>query len=123
MKLDPLTSPRTYAALGALMAADAVFYAIPLKFVTEGLDKVHFPRDYRWIFPPIKAAAAIGLFSVTRYPPLARLTTAMLTLYFVLALGSHIRSRDLGGSAAAAATFMATFATMTAKGPREIRRG
>ncbi len=118
MMLDPLTSPRTYAALGALMAADAVIYAIPLRFVTEGLDKVHFPRKYRWIFPPIKAAAAIGLFSVTRFPPLARLTTAMLTLYFALALGFHIRSRDLGGSAAAATTFLATFAGMTARPPR-----
>lgn len=118
MEADALTSPRTYAALGALMAADAVFYAIPLRFVTEGLDKVHFPREYRWIFPPIKAAAAIGLFSVARFPPLARLTTAMLTLYFVLAVGFHIRSRDCGGSAAAATTFLATFAAMTAKGPR-----
>lgn len=123
MKADPLTSPRTYAALGALMAADAVFYAIPLQFITEGLDKVNFPREYRWIFPPIKAAAAIGLFSVTRVPALARLTTAMLTLYFMLAVGFHIRSRDLGSSAAAATTFLATFAAMTAKGPRESRRG
>jgi DoxX-like family len=123
VKSDPLTSPKTYAALGALMAADAVFYAIPLPFVTEGLDKVNFPREHRWIFPPIKAAAAIGLFSVTRIPALARLTTAMLTLYFMLAVGSHIRSRDLGGSAAAATTFLATFAAMTAKGPRDSGPG
>ena len=118
MKADALTSPRTYAALGAIMAADVVFYAIPLPFVTEGLDKVQFPREHRWIFPPIKAAAAIGLFSVTRFPALARLTTAMLTIYFALAVGFHIRSRDLGGSAAAATTFLTTFAAMTAKGPR-----
>jgi DoxX-like family len=123
MKADPLTSPRTYAALGALMAADAVFYAIPLQFVTEGLDKVNFPRAYRWIFPPIKAASAIGLFSVARVPALARLTTAMLTLYFMLAVGFHIRSRDLGGSAAAATTFLTAFAAMTVKGPRDSGRG
>jgi hypothetical protein len=115
MKANSLTSPRIYAALGALMAADDVFYAIPLRFVTEGLDKVRFPREYRWIFPPIKAASAVGLFSATRFPPLARLTTAMLTLYFVLAVGFHIRARDLHGSAAAATTFLATFAAMTAK--------
>jgi hypothetical protein len=116
MSLDTLSSSRTYAALGALMAADAVFYAIPLRFVTDGLDKVQFPRQHRWIFPPIKAAAAIGLFSVTRFPAVARLTTAMLTLYFALAVGSHVRSRDLGFSAAAAATLLATFAAMTVKG-------
>lgn len=122
MKQNPLTSPRAYAALGAFMAADAVLYAIPMKFVTDGLDKVQFPREYRWIFPPIKAASAVGLLSVTRIPWLARLTTAMLTLYFLLAVGSHARARDLGGSAGAATTFLAIFATMTASGPREIER-
>ncbi|MBZ4521785.1 DoxX family protein [Mycobacterium avium] len=123
MKADPVRSPRTYAAMGALMAADAVFYAIPLRFVTEGLDKVNFPPEHRWIFPPIKAASAIGLFSVARFPLLARLTTALLTLYFALAVGSHIRARDFGSGAVAATTFLAAFAAMTAKGPREIRRG
>jgi hypothetical protein len=123
MKQNPLTSPRTYAALGAFMAADAVIYAIPMQFVTEGLDKVNFPREYRWIFPPIKAAAAIGLLSVTRLPWLARLTTAMLTLYFILAVGSHIRARDLGGNVVGATTFLATFAAMTAKGPRVTQHG
>lgn len=116
MQSDTLAAPRIYAALGALMAADAVFYAIPLSFVTKGLDAVNFPAHYRWIFPPIKAAAAIGLFSVTRYPALARLTTAMLTLYFALAIGFHVRARDLGASAGAAVIFLATFAAMTANG-------
>jgi hypothetical protein len=118
MTTDPLTSPRTYAALAAFMAADAVLYAIPMRFVTEGLDKVNFPREYRWIFPPIKVASAIGLLSVTRFPRLARLTTAMLTLYFGLAVGSHFRARDLGGSVVGATTFLALSAAMTAKGPR-----
>jgi hypothetical protein len=99
------------------MAFDAVIYAIPIPFVTKGLDAVDFPPEYRWIFPPIKAAAAIGLFSVTRFPRLARLTTAMLTLYFALAVLFHIRSRDLGSSVVAAGTFLATFAAMTAVGP------
>lgn len=91
-----VTSPQMYTALGALMAFDAVIYAIPVPFVTRGLDAVNFPRRYRWIFPPIKAASAVGLLSVHRFPALARLTTAMLTLYFTLAVGFHIRARDLG---------------------------
>jgi len=113
-----VTSPKLYVALGTLMAFDAVIYAIPVPFVTKELDAVNFPRRHRWIFPPIKAASAIGLLSVNRLPMLARVTTALLTLYFTLAVGSHIRARDLGGSAGAAATFLATFAAMTAKGPR-----
>lgn len=117
MTQNPLASPRTYAALGALMAADAVLYAIPMQFVTEGLDKVQFPREYRWIFPPIKVASAVGLLSVTRFPWLARLTTTMLTLYFGLAVGSHIRTRDFSSGFGAASTFLAIFAAMAASGP------
>jgi hypothetical protein len=33
--------------------------------------------------------------SITRRPALARLTTAMLTLYFVLAVGFHVKARDM----------------------------
>jgi hypothetical protein len=112
-----LTSRKTYAALGAFLAADAVFFAISLPFITETLDAIDFPVRYRWIFAPIKVAAAIGLLSVGRFPALARLTTAMLTLYFALAVAFHIRARDIGSSAGAAATLAAIFAAMTAKGP------
>jgi hypothetical protein len=60
---------------------------------------------------------------VTRSPALARLTTATLTLYFVLALGFHVKARDVSMPAVSAAAFMAIFATMTATGPsvRECR--
>jgi len=115
--IDLLRSKKAYTTLGAFMAFDAVVYAIPLPFVTEGLDKVNFPSRYRWIFPPIKAAAAVGLLAAKRFPALGRLTTAMLTLYFVLAVGSHIRARDFTGSIGAAGFFLATFGTMSALGP------
>jgi len=117
MALEVLKSGKAYTALGWFMAFDAVIYAIPLPFVTEGLDKVNFPPRYRWIFPPIKAAAAVGLLAARRFPALGRLTTAMLTLYFALAVSSHVRARDFGSSIGAAGTFLATFGTMTALGP------
>jgi hypothetical protein len=41
----------------------------------------------------------------------------MLTLYFVLAVGAHVRVRDKAANAAPAAAFLALFAAMTAKGP------
>ncbi len=41
----------------------------------------------------------------------------MLTLYFVLAVGAHIRVRDKVVNAIPAASFLAMFAVMTAKGP------
>jgi hypothetical protein len=57
------------------------------------------------------------LLSVSRFPALARLTTAMLTLYFVFAVGAHIRVRDKVVNALPAASLLATFAVMTVQGP------
>ena len=111
------TATRTYDALAAYLAASAVADAIPLPFVVRVLDDINFPQGYRWIFAPIKAAAAIGLLSARFSPGLARLTTAMLTLYFVLAVAFHVRARDLGPAAAGATSFAAIFAVLTAKPP------
>ena len=86
----------------------------PIKKV---LDDLGVPEDIRPVFPVVKGAAAVGLASVTRFPALARLTTAMLTLYFILAVGAHIRVRDKIVNIIPAASFLATFALMTAKGP------
>jgi hypothetical protein len=122
MSNDALASPRTYAVLAAAQAADAVACAISMPFVTKALDDVKFPAENRWIFPVVKGASAIGLLSVTRFPALARLTTAMLTVYFALAVTFHLRARDIGLNAAAATTLMATFAAMTARGPSGPRR-
>lgn len=112
-----LTSPKTYAALGAFHAVDAVACAVQVAPVKKVLDDVGLPENIRPVLPVVKAAAAIGLLSVTRFPALARLTTAMLTLYFILAVGAHIRAHDKPVNAIPAATFLATFAAMTAKGP------
>jgi hypothetical protein len=113
---DSTASHRMYDALAVFMAASAVGDAIPLAFVTQVLDDVDFPPRYRWIFAPIKAAAAIGLLSVRWFPGLARLTTAMLMLYFVLAVGFHARARDVSAAAVGAAAFAVVFAVLTAKG-------
>jgi hypothetical protein len=41
----------------------------------------------------------------------------MLTLYFILAVGAHVRARDKIANIIPAAAFLATFAVMTVKGP------
>ncbi len=109
--MSTLTSPKTYAALAAFHAVDAVGCAVqfaPIKKVLE---------DIRPVFPVVKGAAAIGLASVTRFPGLARLTTAMLTLYFILAVGAHIRVRDKVANTIPAVFFLVLVAVLTAKGP------
>ena len=112
-----LTSPKTYAALAAFHAGDAVACAIPIAPIAKVLDDLGVPENIRPVLPVVKAAAAIGLLSVRWFPGLARLTTAMLTLYFALAVGAHIRAHDKVVNALPAASFLATFAAMTAKGP------
>ena len=115
--MSALTSPKTYAALAAFQAADGVACAIPIPYITKVLDQLGVPLNIRWILPVTKAASVIGLLSASRIPALARFTTAMLTVYFVLAVSAHIRVRDRVVNTIPAATFLATYAVLTAKGP------
>ena len=115
--MSVFTSPKTYTALGAFHAVDAVLCGVQIAPIRKVLDDVGLPENVRPVLPVVKAAAAVGLLSVTRFPALARLTTAMLTVYFGLALGAHIRGRDRVVNALPAAMFLATLAMMTAKGP------
>ena len=112
-----LTSSRTYVGLAVFQAGDAVACAIPIPPIAKALDLYGVPPNIRWILPVAKAASAIGLLSAGRIPALARLTTAMLTLYFVLAVGAHLRVRDKIVNTLPAASFLATYAVLTAKGP------
>ena len=116
-----MASLRTYDALATYLAVSAVGDAVPMPFVTQVLDTINFPPQYRWIFAPIKAAAAVGLFSARWLPGLARLTTAMLTIYFVLAVGFHVKARDLSVAAVGAAANAAIFAALTTKAPTVSR--
>jgi hypothetical protein len=84
------------AALAGMQAADAALCIRPPGFIRACLDGVRFPPRWRWVFAPIKAAAAAGLIAGIWYPPLAVLTCAALVLYFLLAVGAHVRARDWG---------------------------
>lgn len=115
--MGALTSPKTYAGLAAFQAVDAVACAIPVAPIAKTLDALNVPQDIRWLLPASKAASALGLLSAGRFPALARLTTAMLTLYFALAVGAHLRVRDRLVNVIPAASFLATYTVLTLKGP------
>jgi hypothetical protein len=115
--MSALTSPKTYAGLAAFHAVDAVACAVQVAPIKEVLDRLGVPDSVRPVIPVVKVAAAVGLLSVTRFPALARLTTALLTLYFVLAVSAHIRVRDTALNTLPAVSFLALFGAMTAKGP------
>src|SRR5947209_18433696 len=107
-----LTSPKTYAGLAVFQAGDAVACAIPIPPIAKALDQYGVPPNIRWILPVAKAASAIGLLSARQIPALARLTTAMLTLYFVLAVGAHVRVRDRVVNTLPASLFLFTYALL-----------
>lgn len=113
-----LTSPKTYTALAAFQAVDAAACAAQAPPIKKSLDAVGCPESVRRILPVVKGASAVGLLSARWFPGLARLTTAMLTLYFVLAVGAHVRVRDKAANALPAAAFLALFGAMTIKGPQ-----
>lgn len=115
--MTALTSKRTYAVLAAVQAADAAACLGPIPPIKKALDDVGLAEELRPLIPVVKAASAIGLLSVFRWPWLARLTTFMLTVYFVLAVGSHVRARDWSPGLVAASSFLALFGAMTVRGP------
>lgn len=115
------TSPRTYVGFGVFQALDAVACAVELPPIKKSLDSVGCPNRVRVVLPVVKGASAVGLLSAKWFPGLARLTTAMLTLYFVLAVGAHVRVRDKAINALPAAALLTTFAIMTIKGPESAR--
>lgn len=117
--MSALTSPKTYTGLAAFHAADAVACAVQVAPIKKILDDLGVPEGVRPVLPVVKGAAAVGLLSVTWFPALARLTTAMLTLYFTLAVGAHIRARDKVVNALPAVAFLALCAAMTAEGPEQ----
>lgn len=115
--MSALTAKKTYALLAVMQVGDAVACAIPVAPIKKAFDDVALSEELRPIIPAVKAASAVGLLSVYRFPGLARVTTFMLTVYFVLAVAFHVKARDWSPGMAAAATFLGLFGAMTVKGP------
>lgn len=94
-------------AMAAFQFADAAFSRRPLWFVTRCLEDVRFPRRYWGVFTPIKATAGLGLLVGLRVPHIGAVTAAALVVYFVLAVGSHLRVGDIGRNLASATFLLA----------------
>lgn len=116
MSNGAFVSPRVLALLASFQAVDAAICVQPIPYVAKCLDDVRYPQQYRWIFAPIKAASAVGLLGGIRFPWLAKLTLLMLTVYFTLAVGAHVRARDIGLNAVSASPLLATYGALMVKG-------
>ncbi|MFJ4701172.1 DoxX family protein [Streptomyces sp. NPDC088768] len=83
-------------ALALVQLVDAVLSLRPVGFVRDCLTDVGLPRRWWRLLPVVKAASAAGLVAGIRWHWLAVLTSAALVLYFLLAIGAHVRARDFG---------------------------
>jgi len=119
--VSALTSTKTYTALAAMQAGDAVACALMVPPIKKAFDDVGLAEELRPVIPVVKAASAVGLLSVYRFPRLARLTTFMLTVYFVLAVAFHVKAKDWSPGLVAASSFLGLFGAMTVRGPESRR--
>lgn len=72
------------------------------KAALETLTRVGFPADRAWLLAAAEIAGAVGLVGGLFWWPLGVAAATGLILYFVGAVGSHLRVRDFGGIAPAA---------------------
>ena len=82
--------------LAAIQMVDAAACIKPITPVAQCFDDVNFPRRYWWVFTPIKLAAAVGLLAGVWVPEIGLAACLGLVLYFLLAIGAHLRARDFG---------------------------
>ncbi|WP_078312008.1 MULTISPECIES: DoxX family protein [unclassified Mycobacterium] len=114
-----LANPKVLSALAVIQAADAAVCVRPMRPIKESLEKVGLPQRIWWVLPVVKLASAAGLIGGIRWAALGRLTTFMLTIYFTLAVGAHIRVRDKVLHALPAASLLVWFAVLAGKGFEE----
>lgn len=82
--------------LAAIQFGDGLLCLKPVAFVEQCFIDVGFPRRFWWVMAPIKFASAAGLVAGIWIPWLGLVTAACLVLFFVIAIGTHIRARDFG---------------------------
>ena len=82
--------------LAAIQLVDAAISVKPIAPVAECFADVGFPRRFWWVFTPIKLIAAVGLLAGVWVPEIGLAACLGLVLYFLLAIGAHVRARDFG---------------------------
>jgi hypothetical protein len=82
--------------LAVISFLDGLACIKPIAPIARCFTDVEFPRRLWWVFPVIKFAAAAGLVAGIWIPVLGLVTSIALVVYFLLAVGAHLRVRDLG---------------------------
>ena len=114
MSLTALPDPAwPVLILAVISAVDGAMCVKPVAFIAQCFADVGFPRRYWWLMPVIKFAAAAGLLLGIWVPVLGILTATCVVLYFVVAIGMHIRMRDFGRTLFLNATGMLAISAAT----------
>ncbi|MEW2068822.1 DoxX family protein [Streptomyces sp. NPDC007346] len=82
--------------LALIQFGDGILCIRPVQFVRKCFEDVNFPREWWWVTPIVKFAAAAGLIAGIWVPWLGALSACALILYFLVAIFMHVRARDLG---------------------------
>lgn len=104
-----------------ILAALANAYAAGLNFagaesVKVVADQVHVPRTWMIPFGTLLASGAVGLLLGIWMPAIGEAAAIGLVLYFVGALGAHIRARDPHFAGAIGFLVLAVAAALTSFG-------
>ena len=116
-----LGSKRVIVGLAGVLVADGAFNSVGVydiarstwwgdwvkKWTKEDLDHLEFPERMRFVFPVVKALSVVGLLGGLRWRRLGRLTGLALVVYFVLAVGFHVRVRDSAARSSPAVMMLA----------------
>jgi hypothetical protein len=73
---------------------DAIACIGPIDVIRKGLDAVNCPPRIRQLLPFVKFDGAIGLTIGLWEPIIGALTIVALVIYFIVAIGFHVRARD-----------------------------
>jgi MFS family permease len=96
---------------------------ITIVLMTIGTTVTGLLPGYSALLGPPGPTRVTGYPAAAQAPALARLTTAMLTLYFVLAVGAGVRARNRIVNAIPAASFLATYAVLSQRSLIRFKRG
>lgn len=99
--------------LAFVQLGDGILCIGPVDFVRRCFEGVNWPRHLWWVMPPLKFAAAAGLVAGIWIPYLGTVTAVALVAYFVIAIGMHLRARDIGRTLFVNATGMFVLCSAT----------
>lgn len=97
LTLAPVPGPAwPVTVLAAVQLADAAVGLRPLPFVARCLEDVGWPRELWWTLPTVKIIAGVALLLGVWVPYLGTAASLGVVAYFVVAIGLHLRARDIG---------------------------